>query len=304
MFSKPTRNHITIIFERLGFVFFMLLIFGSNSIQNSITEIFKPEFWQNLTVEATNMNSVVVVFGGMAFILLVAVVLGVSFRYWLKTFFYIEDRNFIFERKTLFKKYSKLPIANISNVNLERSIFERFVGTSKVKLDLNSSHTANRTNFTFVLQSSLAEELRRTLSDMKAGIETCTTDSDTVAAIPVKREEVISFSPSEVIRHKILSIPILQGLFAIFFIFVSPNFGQQSTWNSQSSFAVAMLAIAGGAAAMVWGTLNLLGYKVETDDKNFYINCGLIKKMSYTFEHEKVNAVFVKQPILARIFGL
>ncbi|MEI6579035.1 MAG: hypothetical protein WCN92_06165, partial [Eubacteriales bacterium] len=78
MFSKPTRNHITIIFERLGFVFFMLLILGSNSIQNSITEIFKPAFWQNLTVEAANMNSVVVVFGGMALLLIVAVVLGIS----------------------------------------------------------------------------------------------------------------------------------------------------------------------------------------------------------------------------------
>jgi putative membrane protein len=37
---------------------------------------------------------------------------------------------------------------------------------------------------------------------------------------------------------------------------------------------------------------------------NLYINCGLIRKTSYTFAHEKVNAVFIKQPVLARIFGL
>lgn len=304
MFSKPTRNHISIIFERLGFVFFMLIIFGFNTIQNSVTEIFKPEFWRNLFDEATNINSISVVFIGAAILLIVTAVLVVSFRYWLKTVFYIEGQNFIFERTTLFKKHSKLPIANIATVNLERNIFERFMGTSKVKLDLNSSHTANRTDFAFVLKTPLAEELRSTLAAMKSGSENGTAQAQGIADVPANRETIISFSPSEVVRHKILSIPVFQGFMAMFFIFGTPYFDTSSAWDIKSAVNLALLTIAGGAAVMIWGMLNLSGYTVERDDKNFYINCGLIRKTSYTFEHEKVNAVFVKQPVLARIFRL
>ncbi len=307
MFNKPTRNHFSIIFERLGFVFFLFIIIGSNSIQNSMTKIFKPEFWQDLTAEAANVNNAIVVFGGLAFLLLITAVLFISFRFWLKTFFYIEDQNFIFERKTIFNKHSKLPISNIATVNLEQNIFERLVGTTKVKIDLNSSHTANRTDFAFVLKTPLAQDLRNTLSAMKAG----STQRDGSSVLQHKeepslcvREKVISFSNAEVIRHKILSIPILQGLAAMYFIFVSPNVGQQSAWDMKNAITVALFTLAGGMAVMIWGMMNLAGYTVEKDDKNIYINCGFIKKMSYIFEHEKVNAVFIKQPVLARIFGL
>lgn len=307
MFDKPTRNHITIIFERLGFVFFSLILFGLNSLQNSINEIFNPDFWRSLTEEATDMNNVAVVFGGIAFLVIVTVVLLVSLRYWQKTFFYIDGQNFIYERKTLFKKYSKLPIANISTVNVQRSIFERLAGTGKVKLDLNSSHTANRTDFAFVLPVAQAEELRNTLMRLKS-----TTQGDgshvllnTEDPSPcVARREIISFSAAEVLRHKVLSIPIVQGVLAVFAVFGASASNGEAGWDMQSFINFMLFAVAGYAGVMIWGALNLAGYLVESDDKNLYINCGLIKKTSYTFAYEKVNAVFVKQPVLARIFGL
>ena len=304
MFSKPTRNHITIIFERLGFVFFALMLLGFNTIQNSMTEIFKPEFWQNLFNEAANINSVFVAFGGTAFLLIVAFVLFISFRYWLKTVFFIEGQNFIFERATLFKKHSKLPIANIATVNLEQNIFERLMGTSKVKLDLNSSHTANRTDFAFVLKTPLAEKLRDTLASLKTAENAGLQQTGGIQAAPAPRETVISFSAREVIRHKILSIPLFQGFLAMFFIFGTPYFDPTSTWDIKSAVSLALLTIAGGIAVTVWGMFDLAGYTVEMDDKNFYIRCGIIRKTSYIFEHQKVNAVFLKQPILARLFNL
>ncbi len=307
MFDKPTRNHITIIFERLGFVFFTLLLFGLNSLQNSVNEIFNPDFWRSLTAEATDLNNVAVVFGGIAFLVFVLVVLLVSLRYWQKTFFYIDGQNFIFERKTLFKKYSKLPIANISTVNVQRSIFERLVGTGKVKLDLNSSHTANRTDFAFVLPVALAEELRNTLANIKAGTQGDGSLVPDITGEPspcVARREIISFSAAEVLRHKVLSIPIVQGVVAISAVIGASVPNGEAAWNMQSFINLMLFGIAGYAGVMIWGALNLAGYRVESDDKHLYINCGLIKKTSYTFAYEKVNAVFIKQPVLARIFGL
>jgi len=307
MFNTPTRNHITIIFERLGFVFLTLILIGFNSISDSVTEFLNPEFWRTLTDEATDINNIAVVFGGVAFILVIAVVLVVSFIFWRKTFFYIAGNNFIYERRTLFKKTSKLPIANIATVNIQRSVFERLVGTSKVKLDLNSSHTANRTDFVFVLNTAAAEQLRDNLTLLKAQAHNTLPingNMDMAAALPALKQEVISFSIAEVVRHKLLSLTILQSIAAIFVVFGTPYFDAGSAWSLQSALTVALFTFAGGGAVFIWGVANLAGYTVERDDKNIYINCGLVKKTGYTFAVEKINAVFVKQPVLARIFGL
>lgn len=305
MFGNPTRNHITIIIERLGVVFLTLILAISGNISNSLNRIFDPEFWKGLFSEASTLNDTVVVLGGLGLLLIVVIVLFIALLHWLKTFFYIDGQNFIYERKTLFKKYSKLPIANIATVNIQRSVFERFAGTSKVKLDLNSSHTANRTDFSFVLRQDDAEALRSELYSLKAsqGAGTpATTNTDALEHSP--RQPVISFSNGEVIRHKLLSVSPWQVLAGIFVVFVAPLLDAQNARDFQSVVNIALLTLAGGAALMIWGALNLAGYTVEQDEKNIFIQCGLVKKTSYTFESQKIHAVFVKQPVLARIFGL
>ncbi len=305
MFGNPTRNHITIIIERLGVVFLTLILAISGNISNSLNRIFDPEFWKGLFSEASSLNDTVVVLGGLGLLLIVGIVLSIAFLHWLKTFFYIDGQNFIYERKTLFKKYSKLPIANIATVNIQRSVFERFAGTSKVKLDLNSSHTANRTDFSFVLRQNDAEALRSTLYTLKARQDANNpAKTKTVTTESSLRQPVISFSNTEVIRHKLLSISLWQALAGIFVIFVAPLLDAQGSRDLKSILPVALVTLAGAAALMIWGTLNLLGYTVERDEKNIFIQCGLIKKTSYTFESQKIHAVFVKQPVLARIFGL
>lgn len=305
MFGNPTRNHITIIVERLGVLFFTLILAVSGNVLNSLNRIFDPVFWQDLFSEATSLNDTVVVLGGLGLFLLVGVVLFVAFRHWLKTFFYIDGQNFIYERKTLFRKYSKLPIANIATVNIQRSVFERFAGTSKVKLDINSSHTANKTDFSFVLRQDDAEALRSTLYSLKTTQDANSpTARQSDAAEPLLRQPVISFSNAEVIRHKLLSVSLWQVIAGVFVVFVAPMLDAQSSRDFKSVLPIALLTLAGGSALMLWGVLNLLGYTVERDEKNIFIHCGLIKKTSYTFESQKIHAVFVKQPVLARIFGL
>lgn len=303
MFNSPTRNHISIIAERLGIVFFMLVIVGINSSMNNLANMFRPQFWRDLAGTADSLSGFIVALGGAGFLLLVALVLLISFLFWRKTFFYIEGQNFIYERRTLFKKFTKLPIANISTVNLQQSVFERLMGTSKVKIDLNSSHTANRTDFIFVLKKPIAEALRADLTVLKtqAGQPEALPDSKEAYR---PRERIIAFSTGEVIRHKILSLPFLQALSTIFAVIVLPLFDGSGTLDMQNTLFVLTLGFIGWVFVLIWGILNLQGYRVERDDKNVYISCGAIKKTSYTFEFAKINAVVVKQPVLARIFGL
>lgn len=277
MFASPTRNHITIIFERLGFVFFTLILVISGNISSSLNRIFSPAFWQDLFNEATSLDDTLVVLGGVGLLLLVSIVLFISLLYWLKTFFYIEGQNFIFERKTMFKKYSKLPIANIATVNIQRSVFERLVGTSKVKLDLNSSHTANRTDFSFVLRQDDAQALRSALYALKAAqsqVANTAVATETGTAEVAPGMPVISFSNIEVIRHKLLSLSLWQVVFGILVIFVMPALDPQNTYDFKSAVSFALLALAGGGALMIWSVLNLAGYTVERDKRTSSSTAG------------------------------
>lgn len=306
MFDKPTRNHITIILERVGFLFVFIFIIAGEFMLESVYYLFDPAFWEGLLHSIGSGPDWLYLLGGAAMFFVMVLVLAISFIFWRKTFFYIEGENLIYERKTLFKKYSKLPLNKIATVNIDRNLFERIVGTSKVKIDLNSSHTANSTDFSFVLSEAVAIQLRDRIVELKRGeISPEEAFRESVSGAPrAQRKEIISFSVFQAIRHAVLSFPLIQILFFIFTFIVLPL-------SSGGLRGVLLEALAGmwifvffAAVSLVYGTLNKLNYKVEKDNENIYIHCGALKKTDYSFNINRVNAVFLKQPLLARIFRL
>lgn len=296
MFEQPTRNHITVIFERLGGMFFVIALIALSNLESSgDMQIFNPDFWRRMRETAQGTEDYCFVIGAGVFLAAVVVILLVALRFWSKTVFYIEDGYLIYERNTIYKKKSKLPIDIIATVNLERNVFERIVGTAKVKLDINSAHTADATDFTLVLALKTAQSFKETITAKKAAA--------TMQEVNEQDEPkvVIAFTPAQVIRHKLLSLPIMQGIFAVLLL-ASQSFDALISGGVQLRNAM-IFAFGLGAAAVVVSILNMLDYTVSADDKNFYITKGRLKKVSYTFSRSRINAVFVKQPLLARIFG-
>ncbi|MGI6247995.1 MAG: PH domain-containing protein [Acutalibacteraceae bacterium] len=302
MFNKPTRNHFTIIFERLGILLFASLAMGLSSLQNSIDKMFSLDFWRSL-LRQVGQQGTLSLLSGFAFVLIFCISFFISFRHWQKTFFYIDGDYFVFERRTLFKKTSKLHLSQIASVNLQRTFFERLVGTCKVKFDLNSSHTANRTDFALVLPLQQAQTLREELS-CKPAADAASESAVNNQSDGIKR--VFTFTGGEVLRHKILSIPVLQSLIGFAaLIGAMAGEGESSPLQNPRAFLGLMLfAVIGYIFHFIRSTLNLLDYRVEWDGENFRINYGLIKNNTFVFASSKINAVFVKQPFLARLFGL
>ncbi len=275
--------------------FVVIIILWSNVQGNFDAELFSPSFWRDLSQSAKDVEFYYYTIGVAVFFAVVAVVLFFALRFWSKTVFYIENGYLIYERNTMFKKKSKLPLEIISTVNLERNIFERIVGTAKVKLDINSAQTSNATDFTLVLSLKTAQMLKETLTAKRR-------ESVGNAAQQGSKEQVIiAFTPWEVIRHKLLSLPIMQGLVTIAVI-ASQFYGNSQTGGVEM-LSAAIFALGFGAVAVGVSVLNTLDYTVSADEKNFYITKGRLKKVSYTFSRGRINAVFVKQPMLARLFG-
>jgi putative membrane protein len=311
MFDSPKRNHFTIIFERLAAVLAFFAVFFINSLQEYGWEIFRPGFYTELVRTALNggFRSALMF---LAFFVFVIVCMFLSYRYWLKTYFYIESTDFIYKRNTLFKVDSRLPVQNIATVNVERNIFERFVGTAKVKIDLNSSRTASKTDFKFVLKREDALSLKEALLSIKArqsadaaSPENLSPEASSVSAAPSEvRRRLITFTAAEAFRHKLLSFPIIQSVISVMLIVVLPMLKIRSDSSMNRMLFLLLIAVGGSVLSIVKGAFDLGNYTVEQDSKMLYINCGLLNKRNYAFERGKINAVIINEPVLSRLFGL
>ena len=133
MFSKPTRNHITIILEQIG-AFGLVLITGAFSLLFDIAADLRRGMSFAQILRYSSVGRIPAPVNIVVALLLVAGVVWLILR-WSKTVFYIDSGYLVVERRTLMHRTSRLPLSSISTVNLERSVFERMVGTAKIKLD-------------------------------------------------------------------------------------------------------------------------------------------------------------------------
>ena len=288
MFSKPTRNHITIILEQIGAVG-VVLVTGAFSLLfdiaadlgrgMSFAQILRYSYVGRIP---TPVNIAV------ALILVVGVVWLVL--RWSKTVFYIESGYLVVERRTLMHRTSRLPLGSISTVNLERSVFERMVGTAKIKLDINSAATANKTDFTFVLPLEKAKAFERELtqqSDVQA-------DENQTQA----RKLVCSFTWVHALRDVLLGQPLVQIMMFIVLLVAGIPVDRIAPGSAAFDKAVPAVAFAllSWVAGMAMQFMSAYGFRVEKDDKTFFITSGLLKKKQYMFDKDKVNAVIVRRP--------
>ena len=306
MFETPTRNHFSIVFERAGAILALVLAFAVNRLQDFGWDILRPSFYKTMLSSQTLTANRNLIWGGLGLLFLLWY-LFISVRYWKKTSFYIDGVDFVYERKTMFRASSRLPIQNIAVVNVERSIFERLIGTAKVKIDLNSSRTAGSTDFKFVLHTEEAQQLRDTLMQIKQEL---TQDGQTASAVQTEetpaepREQIAFFTTGQALLHKLLFLPVIQSAITITTMFVLPQLDLDGAREMSRLWFLLLFAAIGWIFSVVNGTLNLGNYTVERDSRMVYIHCGVLNQRHYVFETEKINAVMIRQPLLARFFGM
>ncbi len=286
MFSKPSRNHITIVPEQLGAVGLVLLT-GALSIFIEYADSFGSGF--DFSFMFRQITSGYVYPLVLVIALAVCLVFAVwSFIRWRKTVFYIDDGYLVVERNTLMRRVSRVPLGSISTVNLERNLFERIVGTAKIKLDINSAVTANSTDFVFVLRLDKAKVFESELVSFKSeksGDETVN-----------KHNLICSFSFSQALRDVVLGQSLMQILPSAASIGYSVYTG---LWS-----AAAIFIVFGWIVSMLMQFVSACGFRIEKNEDAFFITSGLIKKKNYSFSSDKVNAVIIRRPMLARLFGL
>ena len=293
MFNKPLRNHPTYILEKIGASFLFLALLAGNMLTantQNMADLFSLHYWKMIFSQVLSGNFSVLL-GSAGIMIFLFVVICVSALRWSRTFFHIEDELLFSERRTMLKKTSKLPVNSITTVNISQNLFEKIVGTAKVKIDINSAATADKSDFVFILKLSTAQQFKDALLSAQNKKEVQQDLPHTMLA---------SFSTADALRHQLLSIPLVQIATAIA-VFLPMFVGETAVLkDALTALAVSAVMYAG---SLVFGVLNLADFRLETDGKRIFISHGKLRTQNYAFEKTRVKAVFLKQSLLARLFG-
>lgn len=283
--NKKFRNHISVIFQKVvrtaGFAAFVF-----------VTRYFSE-------VEETPTVKDLLILLGIV-VACFAITFMVHYILWAKTCFYIQDEALVLERNTLNRKKNTIGIKNISNVNLEQTLFQMALGTCTLKLDTNTLTTADKTDVSIVLKKADAEKFRTYLLGKNEIVEEVVKDEASEQAFMEPAKEILVHG---LLSLNLLSILVLGGAVAsVWGLFL--DMGQVDQTNKmESAISIGMVVIVGGS--MVWKVvkefLRYLDFSIERKEDKVYLQYGIIKRVTYSIPVEKINAVRVNQTMMARV---
>ncbi len=306
--NKKFRNHITIVFERMGKGLFIL---GSFFVWEILTDLetFIRDMREIIAAIAEGN------YAELAVISLPTLILAVflwQLLVWSKTYISIQDNAIVIEVHTLNRKTNTIGIKNISNVNMEQNLLEMLFRTCKVKLDTNSLSTADSTDVKIVLKKKDAEEFRRKILEIQQR-DAGKIGEESVLEEIVTLHDQTGAEGSEIIFHGLLSIRwfsvlIMIGAFWGMAEVLADLFKQGITETTVigvlSTILIAISFFASAAWDIMQGFFRYFNFKVSRKNDKIYLQYGLFKRVSYTIPVEKINAVKLVQSPQARILDM
>ncbi len=319
--NKKFRCHISIIFEECAtFIGSALLLVLLNV----------SDFFVDDTMTQTDALYGALAIVGIIFVIMLIVLLRGILR-WRKTTITIDREAIVWERDTLNKKKLTIGIKNISSINVERNIFERIIGTAKLKIDTNSLSTANTTDVMFLFKREEALQYKEYLESLVRAIEEENIETDFVEIeesskssnyetvsqeaneknMHGKNKVIVEYTSteSEIIMHCLYDIsifslivggvPMVFGIVEIFRIILS------GTANLSELFGIFTVVITFGYAffySILGKLLRYYGLSVKRIGNRLHMKYGLLKIREYVIPVEKINAIHLNQSMIARFF--
>ena len=98
---------------------------------------------------------------GLGALLIAAVLMLINFLRWRRTKIIIDEDELIIDRDfKINKKVTTIRLSSIATVNLQQGIPDHIFNTYRVQLDINSSVTAEDTDFNLIFDKETAEKVK------------------------------------------------------------------------------------------------------------------------------------------------
>ena len=323
--NRRFRNHISIVAEQVGGG---IVAIGAVLLVNLLQEAdeLSGEDLSAVTDRGSLIMAVILLF-------LAAGIVNRIFV-WAKTYISIEENAVVIERGTMNKKKNTIGIRNISNINLEQNLFEMLLGTCKVKMDTNSRSTADSTDVKIVLKKADAERFKQEITrKMQAAEQAAAVQSGMAAENEQKEnaasvcgaareagpyaaqeEEAYDFHAEfgDVFQHGLFSINIFSMIILILgiagaVVTAVRILGQPDLMTSVLSAAAGAVAAGAVFLSALWDTvkdfIRYYDFRAKRRGERIFIRYGFLKKVEYTIPVDKIQALKVRQSLVARLFG-
>lgn len=324
MENMKLRCHPSIIFENI-WQFWLVIVLIMIQQAESIVEVVKSIGTGGI-MQVIRDGGIWALAGVLA---VTAVIFTIQFLRWKKTWITLEDNLVIIERNTLKRYKNTIAVENISAVNIERNIFERLVGTYKIKIDTGSMTTAAKTDVVIVFKEKDAVIFRKSVLEKMTEIKdrinydgefrhqeyekryaeavSPETHPDRLFDETAGGRKVFHSSKKDMMMHAIYTLPVISLIIAVsgaaagswyiasfgFWAFIEDAFG---------SFIAVLIMVISAVFNLVKRFISYYDFTVYRDGKDIHVRCGLIKIKSYTIPVDKITAVEIEQPLISRIF--
>ena len=324
MENMKLRCHPSIIFESI-WQFWLVIILILIQQAESVVEVVRNIGTDGI-VKVMRDGGIWALIGVFA---VTAVILIIQFLRWKKTWIILEDNLVIIERNTINRYKNTIAVEKISAVNMERNIFERLVGTYKIKIDTGSMTTAATTDVAIVLKEKDAVRFRKQVLEKMARVkdrinfeaeaEGTGHEEGHVAAVSPETHpdrlfdetaggrRVFHSSKKDMLMHAIYTLPVISLLVAICGIaagswyIASFGFGAFIE-HAFGGFIAVVIMVISSLFNLVKRFISYYDFTVYRDGKDIHVRCGLLKIKSYTIPVDKITAVEIEQAPVSRIF--
>lgn len=284
--------------------------------------LFFAVLFVNLIFDDENIDDLIEVFAGRILLSIVValvatvVLLGVlylfNYIHWKKTWIWIEDGTLVEERNLILRKKKSVKLSAVSTVNLQQNLIERILKLYHLKLDFQSSATADSTDFDLIFDESMAKKWKAMILRQEyvetprvhlgetedIALDTEIETGGILSEMDQREEGRISFGLFEVLRHCVLSLSFSQILLLI----VSAFFLTADVIISGSIGALWFIVV-----VALWSAIkqffNYYGYTFSKNGELYHLEYGLFTKRSFDLDATKSSAMIIHQPFLARICG-
>ncbi|MCC3863558.1 PH domain-containing protein [Terrisporobacter petrolearius] len=302
MSKEKFRCHPSIVLEKTcGVIIALFFIFFRNL--DDLEEMVKEGF------SGENLLILGVIMGVLILILIYNIMV------WAKTFIAIEENTIVIQRNTINSKENTFGIRNISNVNLEQNIFERIIGTYKIKIDTDSLSTANSTDIEIVLSKKHAYDFKnKVLSLMNnENLKNVQSGEDNISIDAIRSEIYfddenieydIVYSVNDVLKHCFYNLSLFGFIFNLAMI-VFAAFASIKFDGTKGFFALAIVLITSCFSIVQFFFGDLIKYynfSIKREGDKLYISYGLLKIKKFAVPINRINALNVKQSYISRIF--
>lgn len=305
------RCHFSSIFESLWQFWAVIAIALFNEI-DTIIEVVRY-------LKTTGLKEILAeggIWGLVAVVGITAAVLLFQFLRWRKTWVTLDGNLIIIERNTLNRIHNTIAVENLSAINVERNLFERIVGTARIKMDTNSMTTADKTDVSLVFREDKAVAFRQAvISRMNQAKGTAAEENlaedirpDVVPESIAESGNVFAYGALDMAKHSFFSMSIMNLIIVVGGIAFSVWYRTSEYYEPGAILEHAgavipvLLVFVSAAYGLIKKYITYYNFRVYRDGDDLHLRYGLLKLKSYTVPIDKISALSIVQPTLSRIF--